>query len=72
MRRLEVWTVDELLAAHPGAVEVLVRHGVDPRSRCHVAARRHMTLGRVLGRVCPVDVRAATLAELEAFVGEGS
>lgn len=55
----------ELLAAYPSAVEVLVRHGVDPRDRCHVAAQRHMTLGQVLGRVCPVDDRAATFAELE-------
>lgn len=72
MRPLTTLTIDELLATYPNAVEVLVRHGVDPRSRCHVAARRHMTLGQVLGRVCPVDDRAVTVAELEALRGNPS
>ena len=68
MRPLNAWTMDELLAANPVAAEVLTRHGVDPRSRCHAGARRHMTLGQVLGRVCPVDDRAATLADLQALL----
>jgi len=72
MRSLKAWTMDEVLAAHPSAVDVLIRHGVDPRSRCHVAARRTMTLGQVLGRVCPVDDRAATIAELEALLATDS
>lgn len=72
MRSLKAWTMDEVLAAHPSAVDVLIRHGVDPRSRCNVAARRHMTLGQVLGRVCPVDDGAETLAELEVLLATDS
>lgn len=47
--------MDELLSACPEAVEVLARHGVDPRTRCHRAARGYMTLKQVLGRTCLVD-----------------
>lgn len=70
MRPLTSWTMDELLATCPDAAEVLAGHGVDPRSRCHAGARRHMTLGQVLGRVCPVDDRAATLADLQALLDD--
>lgn len=57
-------TMDRLLALAPSAAEVLAEHGVDPRSRCHVAARRHMTLRQVLGRTCPVDDVDATFDDL--------
>jgi len=65
---LTAWTMNELLDRCPEAAEVLARHGVDPRTRCHVAARQHMTLKQVLGKVCPVDDVAATLNDLEALV----
>lgn len=58
----------DLLAAYPGAGDVLARHGVDPRTRCHRAATNFMTLKQVLGRTCPVDDVAATLADLEELI----
>jgi hypothetical protein len=60
--------MDELLQAHPEAAEVLAAHGVDPRTRCHVGARRSMTLTQVLARVCPVDDVAETMRALHALV----
>lgn len=62
------WTMNELLAAHPQAADVLAAHGVDPRRRCHRAARESLTLKQVLGRVCPVDDVDATLQDLEALI----
>lgn len=58
----------KLLASHPGAREVLRRHGVDPVERCHSAAQHYLTLKQVLGRTCPVDDVQATLADLAALV----
>lgn len=58
----------DLLAAHPGARDVLIRHGVDPLERCHRAATNFMTLKQVLGRTCPVDDVAATLADLKMLI----
>ena len=58
----------DLLAAHPDAREVLIPHGVDPLARCHRAATTYMTLKQVLGRTCPVDDVAATLADLAALI----
>lgn len=63
-RPLAAWTMNELLSVLPEAAEVLARHGVDPRTRCHRAARGHMTLKQVLGRTCPVDDVEATFADL--------
>lgn len=68
MKPLARWTMDELLARHPAAAEVLERHGVNPLTRCHRAARRHMTLGQVLGHTCPVDDVEATFADLHALI----
>lgn len=62
------WTMNQLLDAYPGAAEVLAAHGVDPRTRCNHAVREYLKLGSVLGRNCPVDDVAATLADLEAFM----
>ena len=70
MKPLARWTMDELLARYPAAAKVLERHGVNPLTRCHRAARRHMTLGQVLGRTCPVDDVEATFADLNALVEE--
>ena len=64
------WTVSELLEARPGAAEVLAAHGVDPRTRCHRAAREGMTLRQVLGHVCPVDDAEATLRDLAELMGD--
>lgn len=63
-------TMDDLLAAYPSAADVLAEHGVDPRTRCHLAARRHMKLRQVLGRTCPVDDVDATIDDLVAHVLE--
>lgn len=65
---LAAWTMDELLSVLPEAAEVLARRGVDPRTRCHRAARGHMTLKQVLGRTCPVDDADATFADLAALL----
>lgn len=65
---LERQKMDGLLTAYTGAAEVLARHGVDPRTRCHAAARRHMTLRQVLGRTCPVDDVDATFDDLVRHV----
>lgn len=65
---LAAWTIDELLNVLPEAAEVLERHGVNPLTRCHHAARGHMTLKHVLGRTCPVDDVEATFAELTALL----
>ena len=69
---LERWTMDELLERCPQAADVLARHGVDPRTRCHRGARA-MTLANLLGKVCPVDDRDATLHDLSRLLDlEGS
>ncbi len=65
---LATQTMDRLLAAYPDAAGVLADHGVDPRTRCHLAARRHMKLRQVLGRTCPVDDVDATFDDLAAHV----
>lgn len=65
---LATWTMDELLSVLPEAAGVLERHGVNPLTRCHRAARRHMTLKQPLRRTCPVDDVDATFAELTAFL----
>jgi hypothetical protein len=65
-------TMDGLSSAYPGAADVLAEHGVDPRTRCHVAARRHLKLRQVLGRTCPVDDVDATFDDLVAHVLEGA
>lgn len=65
---LTAWTMDELLSLCPEAAEVLARHGVNPLTRCHRAARGHMTLKQVLGRTCPVDDVNATFADLTALL----
>lgn len=65
---LTAWTMDELLSVCPEAAEVLAQHGVDPRTRCHRAARGYMTLRQVLGRTCPVDDMDATFADLTALL----
>jgi hypothetical protein len=62
------WTMDELLNVLPEAAEVVARHGVDPRTRCHRAARGHMTLKQVFGRICPVDDAEATFADPPALL----
>jgi len=59
--------MDELLNVCPEAVEVFQKHGVNPLTRCHRAARHHMTLKQVLGRTCPVDDVAATFRDLETL-----
>lgn len=61
---LTAWTMEELLSVCPEAAEVLAQHGVDPRTRCHRAARGYMTLKQVPGRTCPVDDVEATFADL--------
>lgn len=68
VKPLANWTMDALLKAHPEAAEVLAAHGVDPRTRCHRAAREGMTLRQVLGRVCPVDDAEATLGDLAKLI----
>lgn len=65
---LATQTMDRLLAAYPSAADVLAEHGVDPRTRCHLAARRHMKLRQVLGRTCPVDDVDAAFDDLVAHV----
>lgn len=67
---LKAQTMDRLLATYPSAADVLAEHGVDPRTRCHLAARRHMNLRQVLGRTCPVDDVDATFDDLVAHVLE--
>lgn len=67
-RRLERMTLNALVAEHPGVTSVLAEHGVDPDARCHVAARGHMSLRQVLGRVCPVDDVEATWYDLVQHV----
>ncbi len=63
------WTMNELLEAYPEAAEVLVAHGVDPRTRCNVAVRGSLRLGNILGRNCPVDDAEATLEDLRRLTG---
>lgn len=65
---LAAWTMDELLSVLPEAAEILERHGVNPLTRCHRAARGHMTLKQVLGRTCPVDDVEATFADLTTLL----
>lgn len=71
VKPLTAWTMNELLARCPEAAEVLAQHGVNPLTRCHVAARQHMTLKQVLGKVCPVDDVAATSSDLERLREQG-
>ena len=61
---LEQQTMERLLAIRLSAAEVLAGHGVDPRTRCHLVARRHMTLRQVLGRTCPIDDVDSTFRDL--------
>ena len=60
--------MNDVLERCPEAAEVLEHHGVNPLTRCHVAARRHMTLKQLLGKVCPVDDVEATLSDLSLLV----
>ncbi len=70
-RRLERSTLNAVLDDHPTVADVLARHGVDPRTRCHHAARAYMPLRVVLRRICPVDDVDATWRDLVACVREG-
>ena len=70
-RRLERSTLNAVLDDHPAAADVLARHSVDPRLRCHHAARAYLPLRVVLRRICPVDDVEATWRDLVACVREG-
>jgi hypothetical protein len=59
------WTMDELLEDHAAAADVIARHGIDPRTRCHAGVRGHLPLRTAFRSVCRVDDAVATLADLE-------
>ena len=65
---LTAWTMNELLGVCPEAAKVLEQRGVNPLTRCHRAAREHMTLKQVLGKICPVDDVEVTLTDLMLLV----
>lgn len=68
MKPLPYWTLAELIAAHPDAAEVLLKHGVDPAQGVTSALSHYFAFGKLLALTCGADDARATLAEVEAVV----